>query len=114
MAFDVQTAMRVAGINPDEIAPEHRQLVMNDLRSRAQNDPAFAQALVRERANGAPAPAAPQPARPSPRMAPPVLSPLGMAAGMASAVPMQQARHAMGMHQDVMDAIEKENYSRVS
>jgi hypothetical protein len=114
MAFDVQTAMRVAGINPDEIAPEHRQLVLNDLQNRARNDPAFAQRLVQERANDAPQPAAPQPARPSPRMASPMISPLGTAVGMASAMPMQQARHALGMQQDVMDAIEKENYSRVS
>ena len=114
MAFDCQAAMRAAGINPDEIAPEHRQLVCNDLRNRAQNDPAFGQRLVQERANGAPEPAAPQPAPPSPRRASPMISPLGTAVGMASAVPMQQARHATGMHQDVMDAIQKENYSRVS
>jgi hypothetical protein len=112
MAFDVQAAMRAAGINPDEIAPEHRQLVLNDLQNRARNDPAFAQRLVQERANGEPA--APQPAPPSPRRASPMASPLGTAVGMASAVPMQQARHAAGMHQDVMDAIQKENYSRVS
>jgi hypothetical protein len=129
MAFDCQAAMRAAGINPDEIAPEHRQLVCNDLRNRGQNDPAFRQRLVQERAKAAhglaapqpepaapqtaPEPAAPQAAQPSPRRASP-MSPLGTAVGMAAAIPAMQGLHMAGMHQDVMSAIEKENYSRVS
>jgi hypothetical protein len=127
MAFDVQAAMRAAGINPDEIAPEHRQLVMNDLLSRSQNDPAFAQAMIQERAKtaaGRPAAAAnpgpqqpavanpPQPARRPTQRFP--LSPMASSVNAASAIPAQQARQAAGVYGDVMSAFDKENYSRVA
>ena len=65
MAFDLATAMRVSGNTPDMYANQRQ--AMEDLQARAQNDPAFRQQMITQRARdwyqgymGKPAPALPE------------------------------------------------------
>lgn len=71
MAFDLAAAMRAAGNTPDMY--ESPAQAMQDLQARAQNDPAFRQQMITQRARdwhqrymGKPAPQMQQPMNLSP------------------------------------------------